>query len=175
MGSEFPVVKLRDYAAHWDTLEASDNPFAMVVMAHLQGRATRRDPEGRLQSKLRLVRRLYERGYARQDVLELFRFIDWVLTLPAGLEARFQAELVQLEGERQMPYITSIERMGIEKGKQQGEVIMLKRLLTRRFGPLPTWAEQRLEQASLQELEGWAERVLEAQRLEDVFTPAPAR
>jgi len=46
---------------------------------------------------------------------------------------------------------------------------MLKRLLTRRFGPLPTWAEQRLEKAGLQELEGWADRVLEAQRLEDVF------
>ena len=73
-----------------------------------------------------------------------------------------------------MPYITSIERMGIEKGLQQGEVIMLKRLLARRFGPLPAWAEQRLEQASRQELEGWAERVLEAQRLEDVFAPAPA-
>jgi len=44
-----------------------------------------------LQWKLRLIRRLYERGYARQDVLELLRFIDWVLTLPAGLEARLQA------------------------------------------------------------------------------------
>jgi Domain of unknown function (DUF4351) len=153
----------------WDALEASDNPFATAVMAHLQARATRRNPESRLQWKLRLIRRLYERGYARQDVLELFRFIDWVLTLPAGLEARLQAELIQLERERQMPYVTSIERMGIEKGLQQGEVIMLKRLLTRRFGPLPAWAEQRLEQASPQELEGWADRVLEAQRLEDVF------
>ena len=102
-----------------------------------------------------------------------------MLTLPAGLEARLQAELVQLERERQVPYITSFERMGIEKGRQegiqQGEVIMLKRLLTQRFGPLPEWAEQRLEQASPRELEGWAERVLEAQQLEDVFAPAPAR
>src|SRR5712691_1275020 len=178
VGIEFPVVKLRDYTARWDVLEASDNPFATVVMAHLQARATRRDPEGRLQWKLRLVRRLYERGYARQDVLELLRFIDWVLTLPAGLEARLQAELMQLERERQMPYITSFERMGIEKGLQQGihqgEVTVLKRLLTRRFGPLPAWAEERLEQASPQELEGWAERVLEAQRLEDVLASAPS-
>jgi hypothetical protein len=74
-----------------------------------------------------------------------------------------------------MPYITSIERMGIEKGLQQGEVIVLKRQLTRRFGPLLAWAEQRLEQASPLELEGWAELVLEAQRLEDVLGPAPAR
>jgi hypothetical protein len=80
------------------SLYPADWPFAIfkvltgeypVVMAHLQNRATRRDPEGRLQGKLRLVRRLYERGYARQDILELFRFIDWVLTLPPGLERRF--------------------------------------------------------------------------------------
>ena len=86
VGIEFPVVKLRDYATRWEALEASDNLLATVVMAHLQARATRRDPEGRLQGKLRLIRRLYERGYARQDVLELLRFIDWVLTLPAGLK-----------------------------------------------------------------------------------------
>jgi len=63
--------------------------------------------------------------------------------------------------------------MGIEKGLQQGlqegEVIMLKRLLTRRFGSLPAWAEQRLEQASPEELEVWADRLLEAQQLEEVF------
>ena len=52
-------------------------------------------------------------------------------------------------------------------------MIVLKRLLTRRFGPLPAWAEQRLEQASRQELEGWAERVLEAPQLEDVFGTTP--
>ncbi len=86
---------------------------------------------------MRLVRRLYERGYALQDVLELFRFIDWILTLPQGLEARFRTELAHFEEETQMPYITSIERMGIEQGIQQGEVIVLKRQLVRRFGPLP--------------------------------------
>ena len=79
---------------------------------------------------------------------------------------------------RQMPYITSFERIGMDKGLQQGlqqgEVIVLKRQLTRRFGPLPAWAEQRLEQASPLQLEDWAERVLEAQRLEDILGPAPA-
>ena len=126
-----------------------------------------------MQGKLRLVRWLYERGYARQDILELFRFIDWVLTLPPGLERRFQVELTQLEVEQQMPYITSIERMGreqgLQQGLQQGEVLMLKRLLTRRFGPLPTWVEQRLAQASQQDLDDWADRVLEAQQLDEVF------
>jgi hypothetical protein len=36
-----------------------------------------------------------------------------------------------------MPYTTSIERMSIEKGCQEGEMVMLRRLLTQRFEPLP--------------------------------------
>ena len=80
-----------------------------------------------------------------------------------------QDALTRLAAERQMPYITSIARMGIEQGLQQGEVLMLKRLLTRRFGPLPTWVEQRLTPASRQDLDDWADRVLEAQQLEEVF------
>ena len=67
-------------------------------------------------------------------------------------------------------YASGIERMGIEKGLQQGlqegfqqgEVFVLTRLLTRRFGPLPDWATERLIQASREELEQWAERVLDA-------------
>jgi hypothetical protein len=86
-------------------------------------------------------------------------------------------ELAKMEADTQMPYITSIERMGIEKGRQeglqegfqQGEAFVLTHLLTRRFGSLPGWATERLAQASRAELEQWAERVLEAQRLEDVF------
>ena len=80
-----------------------------------------------------------------------------------------------------MTYITSIERMGIEKGRQegrregrqegiqQGEAALLRRQLVRRFGSLPSWTEQRLEQASREELERWAERVLEAPTLAEVF------
>ena len=114
---------------------------------------------------------------SRRDILNLFRFIDWVLALPAGLEARFQAELAQFEAERKMPYVTSVERLGIEKGirqglqqgLQQGEAALLKRLLTRRFGPLPEWVEPRLTQAGQADLERWADRVLDAPTLADVF------
>ncbi len=44
--------------------------------------------------------------------------------------------------------------------------------LTRRFDGLPGWVEERLAQASREQLESWADRVLDAKRLEDVFSPA---
>lgn len=168
----FPIVKLADYNGRWPELESSDNPFAVVVMAHLKTRATRRDPEDRLRWKTRLVRRLYEGGWQRKDVLELFWFIDWLLALPPELERRFKTEVAELE-ENKMRYVTSIERMGREDGRQegieQGTGQLLKRLLTRRFAHLPEWAEQRLDKANLGDLERWADRVLDAKALEDVF------
>src|SRR6266852_493341 len=47
MGLEFPVVKLLDHGADLAALEASTNPFAPLVLAHLQTLATRQDPAAR--------------------------------------------------------------------------------------------------------------------------------
>ncbi len=71
---KFPIVKLIDYAPQWAVLEASSNPFAVVVMAHLKALETKRDPQERQTWKMILMRRLYERGYQRQDIINLFHF-----------------------------------------------------------------------------------------------------
>src|SRR5438270_230122 len=63
-GLRFPAVKLLDLAAHEAMLEASSNPFAQVVLAHLKARQTHGDPAGRHAWKVRLVRGLYERGFS---------------------------------------------------------------------------------------------------------------
>jgi hypothetical protein len=61
------------------------------------------------------------------------------------------------------------EQQGEEKGIRQGEVKILKRLMSRQYGPLPGWAEERLAKASVDDLEQWADRVLEATSIEEVF------
>jgi len=101
-------------------LEASDNPFATVVLAHLAARDTRRSAVRRREVKLALTRRLYERGYSRERVLSLFRFIDWLLELPAAHEALFWREIQAYEEERAMPYVTSVERIGLARGRAEG-------------------------------------------------------
>lgn len=60
-------------------------------------------------------------------------------------------------------------QQGMEEGMQQGERAVLERQLQRRFGPLAPEVQQRLEQASSEELERWADIVLDANRLEDIF------
>jgi hypothetical protein len=73
-----------------------------------------------MRAKLGLVKRLFERAYSRRDVLELFRFLDWVLALPAELARPFQLEVAALAKERNVPYITSIERLALQDGRAQG-------------------------------------------------------
>lgn len=176
-GLRFPVVKLLDYQERWQGLETSRNPFAAVVMAHLKAMETAKDQQSRFQWKLKLVRQLYGQGHEQQDILELFRFIDWVMILPEKLEEQFWQELNRFEERQQMQYITSVERIGIKKGMQLGRQegrmeegrAMLKMQLTKRFKTLPRWVEERLEQATQIELEHWAENILDATTLEEVF------
>jgi flagellar biosynthesis/type III secretory pathway protein FliH len=104
----------------WAELEASQNPFAVVVMAHLDALRTRRDGLARREAKLTLVRELHRRGYEAKDVRQLFRFIDWMMTLPEELEPQFWTRLHALEEEKRMPYITSIERIGHQRGLEEG-------------------------------------------------------
>ena len=63
-------------------------------------------------------------------------------------------------------------RQGQQQGRQAEAARLLQRQLTRRFGALPAWAEARLRESGTETLECWAERLLDAARLEDVFTPA---
>ena len=58
---------------------------------------------------------------------------------------------------------------GREQGQHEGQLALLRRLVERRFGSLPAWAEQKLSQASAAELEAVGLRVLEASVLEDLF------
>ena len=123
---KFPIVKLLDYKQQSRALEASRNPFATVVMAHLKAQETRLDALERFESKLAITRRLYVLGYSREDVINLFGFIDWVMSLPSELEQEFQQQIQQLEEERRMPYITSVERSGIRQGLLEGISLGLK-------------------------------------------------
>jgi hypothetical protein len=127
-------VKLLDYRTDWVTLEASHNPFATVVMAHLTAQETRRDANARAQAKFALIRRLYELGYSRAAVIDLFHFIDWVMRLPAHLDAAVWRQIQQLEEDKHVTYITSVEQIGRAAGRAEGLIDGISLALEIRFG-----------------------------------------
>ena len=129
-------MKLLDLGRAWEALEQDRNPFSMVVMAHLKTQEVK-DGLERKRWKLHLVRLLLERGYDRKDILELFRFIDWLLALPKGLEIEFRQERMALEEEKNMPYVTSGERLAKEEGALEDAREMVLEALAIRFKSVP--------------------------------------
>lgn len=80
-----------------------------------------------------------------------------------------------------MNYVTTPQRVGfqqglkegreqgLKQGLQEGEAALLIRLLQRRFFPLPSNYLLRIQQADIDTLFVWGERMLEANTLEEVF------
>ena len=61
---------------------------------------------------------------------------------------------------------------GRREGRQEGEARVLRKLLVRRFGPLPSAVEARLVGAGEADLERWTDRLLDARTLDDIFDDA---
>ncbi|MGQ5489538.1 Rpn family recombination-promoting nuclease/putative transposase [Thauera sp. ZXT1-4] len=116
----FPVAKLVDYIADEESLLANPSPFALITAAHLYTRRTRKSPARRFDAKRRLVRLLYQRNWSRQRIIDLFRVLDWILKLPDSLERQLWQDIENIEGERNVTYVSSIERFAIERGMKKG-------------------------------------------------------
>lgn len=117
----------------------------------------------------------YEQGYERRDIINLYRFLDWILELPDDLKKIFRDELANYEQERQMPYVTSIERMGIEQGLERGleqglerQRSLILRILTRRVGIVPKNLTDRIQALSIEQLETLTEDLLDFSGLDDL-------
>jgi hypothetical protein len=117
---KFIMRKLLDYRGKEAALLEEVNPFGIMVAAHLASLATRSDPEARYAHKFALTRQFYEKGWGKDDILNLYYFVDGVLTLPENLEIRYNESLLQLEKEKQMEYVTSGQRISKQQGIQQG-------------------------------------------------------
>ena len=118
---KFPVVKLIDYRGKEEELEKSQNPFAMVVLAFLKSLEEEENEDSKFRTKLSLIRKLYEKGYNKKEVQNLFKFIDWVISLSEEYENKIAEEVLKLEEVKKMPYVSTLEKLAEERGKKEGE------------------------------------------------------
>jgi len=63
----------------------------------------------------------YEKGYSKEDIRVLLKFIDWLINLPEGLNKQLSKKIEKLEEDYKMPYITSWERIAKKEGKKEGK------------------------------------------------------
>jgi hypothetical protein len=161
---EFPICKLLDLVEAAERASHTGQPSAVVILANWATQRTRQDMPERRRWKWDLTRRLYDAGLDRNQILELYRLLDWLMRLPEGLEREYKEELREFERSRAMPYITSIERMGREEGRQEGrEVGRIEALrenildvLEARFGPVAAHLRDKINTSEDgSRLKGW--------------------
>ena len=169
----FQIAKLLDYQQQTD-LATSDNPFAIVVQAHQVAQATKgkASQQRRRKQKYILTTLLYERGWTEQQIIDLYRFIDWVLTLPPELEEAFRQDLETYERGKNMPYISAIERIGEARGeargKVEGKVDLLSLLLAQQVGTISIETVEELKKLSIGQLNQLALDLRDFASIEDL-------
>ncbi|MBP6104444.1 MAG: DUF4351 domain-containing protein [Gammaproteobacteria bacterium] len=191
----FPIVKMTDYQDRIAELQLSSNRFAHVILAQL-ALNKKEEPEARLSTKFELTRNLYKLGWSGEDVRSLYKFIDWVITLPSELDLVYNDRVMKIEKELKVEYVTTAERVGIQKGLQraveqivaaehvgvqkgiqqgvqqgvqQGESAVVLHLLEKKFADVPSSYRERITQMDASTLLKLSEQILFSQSLEDVF------
>jgi hypothetical protein len=175
LGSEisfkFRTVKLIDYEDRIEELEKSSNPFAIAVLAILKSKQTEKRMDVRYAEKFNLMRMLCLKGYSRKEIEGLLSFLDWIMVLPEELEEKLQDKIIKMEGEA-MPYVTSFERIGIkkgvQKGRKEGQRLLVMRLLSKKLGPVPDEIKSKLELLAIDKLEELGEALLDFHNLDDL-------
>ena len=156
-------------AAQW---RDSDNLVARLNLPNMRVPAG-----GRVQAYADAFRGLRELE-ANPDLR--LKYLDFIDTY-AELTDNERQEFVQRHAEENEAMVGIVQRArdegreqgrveGMERGRVEGERTVVERQLQRRFGKLPQSASERLARASTADLEAWADKVLGANSLEDVFS-----
>jgi hypothetical protein len=66
-------------------------------------------------------------------------------------------------------YIEQGRKKGRKEGRQEAGYKILSTQLTHRFGDLPKWATEKIDNADIHTLEKWSLRLLSAEKLDEVF------
>ena len=123
MTLKFGMVKLLDYRPKIAELEKSKNPFAVITLTYLRLMEAKNDNAKKYFWKFTLIRSLYKKGYSQENVRQLYKFIDWIVTLPMDLEEKLVCEIKETEEEKNMPIVTNAEKfVKLEMAKKMLEL-----------------------------------------------------
>lgn len=151
---------------NWRDYLRQHNPVASALMAKME--IARGD---RPQVKVECLRMLttLQLDPARTEFLS--KFIDTYLRFEADEEQHFQAEVDKLEtGEQEaiMQTLTSWEEKGLVRGRQEGEVTIVLRILNRKFNQLSLEIEAQIQSLEVEQLEALSEALLDFDRKDDL-------
>jgi hypothetical protein len=145
------------------------NPVVKILMPRMNYA-----PEERLE----VIRQAYRGLFELTAPMMFDKYVDFIDVYAGIREDEREAIFREItEQEDTVMLAQYIKDKGFQEGKlegwKDGELdggrILLERLLTRRFGPLPDWGRDQLVGATLDQLNRWADRTLEADSIQAVL------
>ena len=161
---DYKMIQLNQF--DWHDFVENRNPVAAALMSKMN--ITQDD---RPRVKLECLRLLISLKLdpARMELIS--GFVDTYLNLDAIEEQAFQSRLgtINLEEQEQiMQLTTSWEQRGIAKGRQEGRVSTILRLLNRKFGSLDSAITDKISALNAEQLDSLTEELLDFQSFEEL-------
>src|SRR5690554_5061083 len=114
------------------------------------------------------VRILLRRKAPRSSISEIERIND-IMEADSMLAERIEGWFDEAEQRGLQKGLEKGRQEGRQEGLQTGEAMALRRLLDKRFGPLPANVDSRIDEASQEQVEAWLDKIIDAPSLDDVF------
>jgi hypothetical protein len=118
----------------------------VLALLHRDAQETRGKPEERLRRKVARYRALFQQNYDASDIRALFRLIEHLLRLDPVLarQALEQMHQVEMEETGMDTFVSSVEEIGREEGRIEGQLGIVLRQLNRKLGTLPADLQARV-------------------------------
>ncbi|MCD6295231.1 MAG: DUF4351 domain-containing protein [Deltaproteobacteria bacterium] len=160
---EYILLKLFDYNAcdYYD----HRNPVVKILLPKMNYK-----PEERFEVIRRAYRGLFE--LVPRTMFEKYvDFIDVYAGIQEEEREAFYRNITEQEDTIMLAQYIKDKgfQEGRQEGRQEGTRVFLERLLTRRFGPLPGWGKEQLARATMEQLDRWSDRVLDAKSIQAVL------
>ncbi len=165
MRHEYVVLNVRemDGEALFASDDWADNEWALL---------TKTDPERVIRVVLEKLNRLH--GEEKKDAAATFLILGGILGMEEDLRKRIDDPMIDIMQNRVFgpmirEQLATAHQEGHQEGHQEALRSLSRRLIEKRFGPLPVWAQARLADASAETLTDWTLTLDEADSLEAAF------
>ena len=160
-GAPLRQVALRRVLPDWLTREP-DNPYVVVFAPLLI------NDDGDLRARAPVLWRTVQEAPLDATVRDILSQVleFWFFERFRGLTAKEVWAMLNLVTPIQE---TKAYQSIFAEGKAEGKAEDLKRLLMRRFGPLPVWATHRIDAAPVAQLDAWLDGIFDAASVEGLI------